>query len=112
MRLQCKAWRQSAFEESCTIFHQTISSSKIQDRSETFHDDHSKDGTDLLATGALANRCVSTMGPLSADDWDGQMMFFPTRIPVSHHDRCDKAPTQTVTGNEMNTYAADAGRKA
>jgi non-heme chloroperoxidase len=42
--------------------------------------------------------------PLSADDWDGQMMFFLERgYRVIAHDRS----TQTATGNEMDTYAAD-----
>jgi len=47
--------------------------------------------------------------PLSADDWDAQMMFFLARgyRVIAHDRRGHGRSTQTVTGNEMNTYAAD-----
>jgi non-heme chloroperoxidase len=47
--------------------------------------------------------------PLSADDWDAQMMFFLDRgyRVIAHDRRGHGRSTQTVTGNEMNTYAAD-----
>lgn len=47
--------------------------------------------------------------PLSADDWDGQMMFFLDRgfRVVAHDRRGHGRSTQTWTGNEMDTYAAD-----
>src|SRR5260221_8203380 len=47
--------------------------------------------------------------PLSADDWDGQMMFFLERgyRVIAHDRRGHGRSTQTVTGTEMNTYAAD-----
>jgi non-heme chloroperoxidase len=47
--------------------------------------------------------------PLSADDWDAQMMFFlERRYRVIAHDRRGHGrSTQTVTGNDMDTYAAD-----
>lgn len=47
--------------------------------------------------------------PLSADDWDGQMMFFLEygyRV-IAHDRRGHGRSTQTDTGNEMDTYAAD-----
>ena len=47
--------------------------------------------------------------PLSADDWDGQMMFFLNhgyRV-VAHDRRGHGRSSQTWTGNEMDTYAAD-----
>jgi non-heme chloroperoxidase len=47
--------------------------------------------------------------PLSADDWDNQMMFFlgqGYRV-VAHDRRGHGRSTQTDTGNEMDTYAAD-----
>jgi non-heme chloroperoxidase len=47
--------------------------------------------------------------PLSADDWDYQMMFFLQhgfRV-VAHDRRGHGRSTQTATGNEMDTYAAD-----
>ena len=47
--------------------------------------------------------------PLSADDWDAQMMFFLGHgYRVIAHDRRGHArSTQTATGNDMDTYAAD-----
>jgi non-heme chloroperoxidase len=47
--------------------------------------------------------------PLSADDWDTQMMFFlgeGYRV-IAHDRRGHGRSTQTDTGNEMDTYAAD-----
>ena len=47
--------------------------------------------------------------PLSADDWDTQMMFFLAhgyRV-VAHDRRGHGRSTQTATGNDMDTYAAD-----
>ena len=47
--------------------------------------------------------------PLSADDWDNQMLFFlghGFRV-VAHDRRGHGRSTQTDTGNEMDTYAAD-----
>jgi non-heme chloroperoxidase len=47
--------------------------------------------------------------PLSADDWDNQMMFFLEhgyRV-IAHDRRGHGRSTQTDTGNEMDTYAAD-----
>jgi non-heme chloroperoxidase len=47
--------------------------------------------------------------PLSADDWDGQMLFFLTQgyRVIAHDRRGHGRSTQTWTGNEMDTYAAD-----
>jgi non-heme chloroperoxidase len=47
--------------------------------------------------------------PLTADDWDAQMMFFlgeGYRV-IAHDRRGHGRSTQTDTGNEMDTYAAD-----
>lgn len=47
--------------------------------------------------------------PLSADDWDNQMLFFLNngyRV-VAHDRRGHGRSEQTDTGNEMDTYAAD-----
>ena len=47
--------------------------------------------------------------PLSGDDWDGQMMFFLAhgyRV-IAHDRRGHGRSSQTDTGNEMDTYAAD-----
>ncbi|UYN97476.1 MAG: alpha/beta hydrolase [Enhydrobacter sp.] len=47
--------------------------------------------------------------PLSADDWDAQMMFFLEKgfRVIAHDRRGHGRSTQTDTGNEMDTYAAD-----
>jgi len=47
--------------------------------------------------------------PLSADDWDNQMMFFLLKgyRVIAHDRRGHVRSTQTDTGNEMDTYAAD-----
>jgi non-heme chloroperoxidase len=47
--------------------------------------------------------------PLSADDWDNQMMFFLEKgfRVIAHDRRGHGRSTQTWTGNEMDTYAAD-----
>ena len=47
--------------------------------------------------------------PLSAEDWDNQMLFFlghGYRV-VAHDRRGHGRSAQTSTGNEMDTYAAD-----
>ncbi|MGX9431548.1 MULTISPECIES: alpha/beta fold hydrolase [Bradyrhizobium] len=47
--------------------------------------------------------------PLSADDWDNQMLFFlgqGYRV-IAHDRRGHGRSDQTDTGNDMNTYAAD-----
>lgn len=52
--------------------------------------------------------------PLSADDWDNQMMFFlgqGFRV-IAHDRRGHGRSTQTDTGNEMDIYAADVAELA
>ncbi|MDQ7250713.1 alpha/beta fold hydrolase [Dongia sedimenti] len=72
-----------------------------------------KDGTEIFYKdwGARdAQPVVFHHGwPLSADDWDNQMMFFLEhgyRV-IAHDRRGHGRSTQTDTGNEMDTYAAD-----
>jgi non-heme chloroperoxidase len=47
--------------------------------------------------------------PLSADDWDAQMMFFLQKgyRVIAHDRRGHGRSTQTDGGNEMDTYATD-----
>ncbi|TIQ20408.1 MAG: alpha/beta hydrolase [Mesorhizobium sp.] len=47
--------------------------------------------------------------PLSADDWDNQMLFFLDKgyRVIAHDRRGHGRSTQTATGNEMDTYAGD-----
>jgi len=52
--------------------------------------------------------------PLSADDWDAQMLFFlhqGYRV-IAHDRRGHGRSSQTETGNEMDTYAADVAALA
>jgi non-heme chloroperoxidase len=47
--------------------------------------------------------------PLTADDWDGQMLFFGERgyRVIAHDRRGHGRSTQTWDGNDMDTYADD-----
>jgi non-heme chloroperoxidase len=47
--------------------------------------------------------------PLSADDWDAQMLFFLAKgyRVIAHDRRGHGRSSQTDTGNDMDTYAAD-----
>ena len=52
--------------------------------------------------------------PLSSDDWDNQMMFFLAKgyRVIAHDRRGHGRSTQTDTGNDMDTYAADVAALA
>jgi non-heme chloroperoxidase len=52
--------------------------------------------------------------PLSADDWDAQMLFFLDKgfRVIAHDRRGHGRSSQTDAGNEMDTYAADVAALA
>jgi len=52
--------------------------------------------------------------PLSSDDWDAQMLFFLSKgyRVIAHDRRGHGRSSQTDTGNEMDTYAADVAALA
>jgi non-heme chloroperoxidase len=52
--------------------------------------------------------------PLSADDWDAQMMFFLSQgyRVIAHDRRGHGRSSQTAIGNDMDTYAADVAQLA
>jgi non-heme chloroperoxidase len=52
--------------------------------------------------------------PLTSDDWDAQMMFFLGKgfRVIAHDRRGHGRSTQTMDGNEMDTYAADVAALA
>ncbi|RAZ89633.1 alpha/beta hydrolase [Mesorhizobium hawassense] len=52
--------------------------------------------------------------PLSSDDWDAQMLFFLAQgyRVIAHDRRGHGRSSQTDTGNEMDTYAADVAALA
>jgi len=70
-----------------------------------------KDGTQIFYKDWGAGQPVvfSHGWPLTADDWDGQMMFFGERgyRVIAHDRRGHGRSTQTWDGNEMDTYADD-----
>ena len=70
-----------------------------------------KDGTQIYYKdwGSGQPIVFSHGWPLTADDWDGQMLFFGQhgyRV-IAHDRRGHGRSTQTWDGNEMNTYADD-----
>jgi non-heme chloroperoxidase len=72
-----------------------------------------KDGTDIFYKDwgpRDGNSIVFHHGwPLSADDWDAQMLFFAKngyRV-IAHDRRGHGRSTQTANGHDMDTYAAD-----
>src|SRR5262245_18646902 len=52
--------------------------------------------------------------PLLSDDWDAQMLFFLAQgyRVIAHDRRGHGRSSQTATGNEMDTYAADVAALA
>ncbi|MDM0077444.1 alpha/beta hydrolase [Variovorax sp. J2P1-59] len=70
-----------------------------------------KDGTEIYYKDwGQGQPIVFSHGwPLSADDWDNQMLFFLAQgyRVIAHDRRGHGRSTQTWTGNEMDTYADD-----
>jgi non-heme chloroperoxidase len=70
-----------------------------------------KDGTQIYYKdwGSGQPIVFSHGWPLSADDWDGQMLYFGQRgyRVIAHDRRGHGRSTQTWDGNDMDTYADD-----
>jgi non-heme chloroperoxidase len=70
-----------------------------------------KDGTEIYYKDwGKGQPIVFSHGwPLTADDWDGQMLFFGQRgyRVIAHDRRGHGRSTQTWDGNDMDTYADD-----
>jgi len=71
-----------------------------------------KDGTTIYYKdwGGVGQAIVFSHGwPLSADDWDAQMLFFGQRgyRVIAHDRRGHGRSSQPWDGHEMNTYADD-----
>src|SRR6187551_3487858 len=70
-----------------------------------------KDGTEIYYKDwGKGQPIVFSHGwPLSADDWDAQMLFFLSKgfRVIAHDRRGHGRSSQTDKGNEMDTYAAD-----
>lgn len=75
-----------------------------------------KDGTELFYKDwGTGQPIVFHHGwPLSADDWDNQMMFFLQKgfRVIAHDRRGHGRSTQTTGGHEMETYASDVAELA
>ncbi len=77
-----------------------------------------KDGTEIFYKDwgpKTAQPIVFHHGwPLSADDWDNQMLYFLDKgfRVIAHDRRGHGRSSQTATGNEMDTYAADVAELA
>jgi non-heme chloroperoxidase len=70
-----------------------------------------KDGTEIYYKDWGSGRPIvfSHGWPLTADDWDAQMLFFGQRgyRVIAHDRRGHGRSSQTWDGNDMNTYADD-----
>src|SRR5687768_1648553 len=70
-----------------------------------------KDGTEIFYRDLSSGQTLvfHHCWPLSGDDWDAQMMFFLSKgfRVIAHDRRGHGRSTQTFSGNEMDTYAAD-----
>lgn len=77
-----------------------------------------KDGTSIFYKDWGPNNAQAIVfhhgWPLSADDWDNQMMFFLLKgyRVIAHDRRGHGRSSQTDSGNEMDTYAADVAALA
>ena len=75
-----------------------------------------KDGTQIFYKDwGMGQPIVFHHGwPLTADDWDTQMMFFLQRgyRVIAHDRRGHGRSTQTYNGNDIETYAADVDELA
>jgi non-heme chloroperoxidase len=77
---------------------------KVQDGSEIFYKDWGSGQPIVFHHG----------WPLTADDWDAQMLFFVNKgfRVIAHDRRGHGRSSQTDHGNEMDTYAADVAALA
>ena len=84
-----------------TVGSDAMTSIKTKDGTEIYYKDWGpKDATPVMFHHGW---------PLSADDWDSQMMFFLEKgyRVIAHDRRGHGRSTQTWLGNDMDTYAAD-----
>ena len=77
---------------------------------------NTKDGTEIFYKdwGAGQPIVFHHGWPLSSDDWDNQMLYFLEQgyRVIAHDRRGHGRSSQTATGNEMDTYAADVAALA
>jgi non-heme chloroperoxidase len=86
-------------------------SNNIHERTNDMGVLKTKDGTEIFYKDwGTGQPIVFHHGwPLSSDDWDTQMLFFLDKgyRVIAHDRRGHGRSTQTATGNDMDTYAAD-----
>lgn len=92
------------------------SNANIETGSETMSSITTKDGTQIFYKDwGSGQPVVFHHGwPLSADDWDNQMLFFLSKgfRVIAHDRRGHGRSSQTSGGNDMDTYAADVAALA
>src|SRR5215472_17330164 len=87
------------FNWHCLMRRNQMSFVKTKDGVEIFYKDWGKGQPMVFSHG----------WPLSADDWDNQMLFFLEQgyRVIAHDRRGHGRSSQTDLGNDMDTYAAD-----
>src|SRR5215470_5776603 len=82
--------------------HMSSSTITLKDGTEIYYKDWGKGQPIMFHHG----------WPLSADDWDAQMLFFFSRgyRVIAHDRRGHGRSSQTETGNEMDTYVDDVAQ--
>jgi non-heme chloroperoxidase len=92
------------------------SNANIETGSETMSSITTRDGTQIFYKDwGSGQPVVFHHGwPLSADDWDNQMLFFLSKgfRVIAHDRRGHGRSSQTSGGNDMDTYAADVAALA
>jgi non-heme chloroperoxidase len=90
--------------DDCSTGDTLVSTITVKDGTEIFYKDWGSGQPIVFHHG----------WPLSADDWDNQMLFFLERgyRVIAHDRRGHGRSSQTATGNEMDTYAADVAELA
>lgn len=103
-----------AVTPSLAFSAQGVSPTSFSNKSERTNDMGSlktRDGTEIFYKdwGAGQPIVFHHGWPLSSDDWDTQMLFFLDKgyRVIAHDRRGHGRSTQTATGNDMDTYAAD-----
>jgi non-heme chloroperoxidase len=88
----------------------------IEDGSETMSSIKTKDGAQIFYKDWGSGQPIMFHHgwPLSADDWDNQMLFFLGKgfRVIAHDRRGHGRSSQTSDGNDMDTYAADVAALA
>lgn len=88
----------------------------IEEGNETMSSIRTKDGAQIFYKdwGAGQPIVFHHGWPLSADDWDNQMLYFLSKgfRVVAHDRRGHGRSSQTSGGNDMDTYAADVAALA